>query len=126
MNHMLLTVGPAHSTDVPDFHGVNAMELLINDLLKLGARRDRLKAKAFGGARMVSGLSDIGPRNREFVLNFLEKENIPCLAHALGGDQARQVIFQAGDGAARVKAHPRTELKEVIPVARQSSDVELF
>jgi chemotaxis protein CheD len=43
------------------------MELLINDILKLGGRRDRLKAKVFGGARMIVGLSDIGKLNGDFT-----------------------------------------------------------
>jgi len=59
MNHILVAqtnVGGILS----DFAGVNAMELLINGLVRRGADRTRLKAKVFGGSRMVAGLSDIG------------------------------------------------------------------
>ena len=72
------------------------MELLINDILKLGARRDRLTAKAFGGASMVEGLSDIGQANCDFTTDFLEREGISCQGKSLGGDYARHVMFIGG------------------------------
>ena len=78
--------------------GINAMELLINDILKLGARRDRLRAKAFGGARMVAGLSDIGRANCDFTTDFLEREGISCQGKSLGGDYARHVMFWPASG----------------------------
>ena len=46
------------------------MELLLNGLMRQGAHRDRLEAKVFGGARMMSGLSDIGAKNAEFAKRF--------------------------------------------------------
>jgi hypothetical protein len=45
-------------------YGVNSMELLINRLLRYGARRNRLAAKLFGGARAVAGMSDVGAQTR--------------------------------------------------------------
>src|SRR6185312_3936064 len=41
-------------------YGSHAMESLINDLLKLGAARDRLEIKLFGGGRILSGMTDVG------------------------------------------------------------------
>jgi len=40
------------------------MELLVNGLLRQGARRERLEAKLFGGARTMEGLADIGALER--------------------------------------------------------------
>ncbi|WP_370401342.1 chemotaxis protein CheD [Sulfitobacter sp. JB4-11] len=105
MNHMLLT---RHRSSVQDFAGVNAMELLINDLLKLGARRSHLRAKAFGGAKMVSGLSDIGAANGAFILSFLEAEAIPCMSQSLGGSAARQLKFVPTTGAVKMKMQRNT------------------
>jgi len=102
MNHMLLAQRQQNNLSC-DMAGVNAMELLINDLLKLGARRDRLQAKVFGGAQMVSGLSDIGAANASFTLGFLERESIPCTAQSLGGTAARQVRFWPASGIVRQK-----------------------
>lgn len=126
MNHMLLT---RHGTSVERFAGVNAMELLINDLLKLGARRSYLKAKAFGGAQMVSGLSDIGPANCAFILDFLQAEEIPCLSQSLGGGAARQLLFTPSTGAVKMKMQKDASLTEVLtqPVSMpERNGLELF
>ena len=126
MNHMLLT---KHSTSVEDFAGVNAMELLINELLKLGARRRALKAKAFGGAQMVSGLSDIGPSNCAFILQVLGGERIPCVSHSLGGTSARQLLFTPTTGTVKMKMRKDTELQEDVPppdTSVEGNGLELF
>jgi chemotaxis protein CheD len=126
MNHMLLT---SYGRLVEDFAGVNAMELLINDLLKLGARRAHLKAKAFGGARMVSGLSDIGPSNAAFITRFLELEGIPCLSQSLGGETARQLLFTPTTGTVKMRMQQDSTLVEtpVAPVPSSAGNgLELF
>lgn len=103
MNHVLVArsnSGPTRS----DAAGVNAMELLINALIRLGAERALLQAKVFGGARMISGLSDIGQENSQFMLDFLEREGIPCVGQSLGGTLARQIRFYPAEGRALVKS----------------------
>ena len=37
-----------------------AMEMLINDILKLGGRRDRLEFKLVGGGKVLDAMTDIG------------------------------------------------------------------
>lgn len=127
MNHMLLTVSN-HSDGVCNLAGINAMELLINDVLKIGAQRDRLRAKAFGGARMVAGLSDIGHTNSQFTLDFLEKEGISCEGHSLGGDSARHIMFWPATGRALQKIRKDADLASEVPVqdAPSGNDMELF
>ena len=69
MNHFLLSChrpfgnGPIFSTDAGRY-GINAMELLINEMYKLGARRSCLKAKAFGGGNLFKG-SSFCPQSNE-------------------------------------------------------------
>jgi chemotaxis protein CheD len=82
-------------------HGVHAMELLVNGLLARGARRDRLEAKLFGGARMVTGLTDVGRQNALFAERFLQRESIPVVNSSLGGDQARRIQFWPVSGRVR-------------------------
>ncbi|MEP0961169.1 MAG: chemotaxis protein CheD [Roseobacter sp.] len=127
MNHMLLTV--SKRSDGPcNLAGINAMELLINDILKLGGQRDRLRAKAFGGARMVAGLSDIGRLNSEFTLDFLKKEGIECDKHSLGGDSARHIMFWPTTGRALQKVRADEVIQEEVPVQVEDpgNDLELF
>ena len=99
MNHFLLP-GRSDSQEGMQY-GAFLMEVLINELLKAGARRDRLEAKLFGGARMLQGLTDIGRQNGVFARTFLEAEGIPFLGGSLGGDAARRVLFWPATGVAR-------------------------
>lgn len=76
-------------------YGMYAMELLINHLMKLGAKRERLKAKVFGGASVIKGmtLSNIGERNVAFILAYLQQENIPICGSSVLDVLPRKVNF---------------------------------
>lgn len=108
MNHFMLP-GDSGSAASPVTKsarfGVYAMELLINDMLKLGADRRRLVAKVFGGGRVLQGFGslDVGARNCEFVLDFLEVEGIPVLAQDLMDRYARKIHFSPGSGRVLLK-----------------------
>jgi chemotaxis protein CheD len=136
MNHFMLPDSGA-AGDVSARYGANAMELLINGLLKRGARRSRLQAKVFGGGNVLRGFQDpIGTRNAEFVLDYLEAEQIPLLAQDLGDIYPRKVCFFAQSGRTLVRRLPATREREVADVERDyrsrltvvptSGGVELF
>ena len=101
MNHFLLPEGRSDGLDQGRRYGAYAMELLINDLLRNGARRERLEAKLFGGARMFGGLSDIGVSNIAFAQKFLRDEGIPVMGSSLGGTEARRVQYWPSTGRAQ-------------------------
>jgi chemotaxis protein CheD len=124
MNHVLFVDDKADAAQVFG-HGVNGMELLINGLLQQGADRCNLKAKVFGGARMIEGLSDAGLRNGQFVLDFLTREGIPHVGGDLGGDKARRLEFWPGTGRARMKLVAKT-VPVSVPKVEKTHDVELF
>ena len=100
MKHFLL---PGDDSSTPDAarYGVHLMELLVNGLLKLGASRDRLQAKLFGGARTIQHLSDIGSANARFAREFLEREGIAIAGASLGGQTGRRIQFWPATGRAR-------------------------
>ena len=126
MNHFLLPEANGSSAPAASF-GINAMELLINDLIKKGADRNRLTAKVFGGARMIAGLSDVGAKNAEFVLQFLKAEGIPCTGQSLGGTQARRIQFWPDDGRARQKlVGEAVVVEKPVEVPQAGNDLELF
>jgi Chemotaxis protein; stimulates methylation of MCP proteins len=101
MNHYLLAdASEGEATSLK--YGANAMELLINHLLKRGATRARLQAKVFGGSKMSGRFADIGPRNADFALRYLAAEEFPVIARDLGGAEARRVNFHPATGKARV------------------------
>ncbi len=133
MNHFLLPEGRAEGANEGRRYGAYAMELLINELLRLGARRERLQAKLFGGARMFSGLSDVGASNVAFAERFMRDETIPVMGTSLGGFGARRIQFWPTTGRAQQKTVTDTQeltvLKEVprpAPVVVDDGAVELF
>jgi chemotaxis protein CheD len=93
MNHFLLPGGEVGSSRESERLGVHLMELLLNGLMRQGAQRDRLEAKLFGGARMMSGLSDIGKKNAEFAKRFLAYEGIKIVGGDMGGEHGRRIQF---------------------------------
>ena len=125
MNHVLFIDDSANASEVLG-HGINGMELLINGLLRPGATRVNLKAKVFGGARMIRGLSGEGARNGEFVVNYLAREGIEHVGGDLGGSLARRVEFWPGTGRARMKfVAQEVPVQPVVSVPAEST-VELF
>ena len=98
MNHFLL---PGGSGSEGMQYGVHAMELLVNALLKRGARRERLEAKLFGGARISEHLTDVGGLNASFAEDFLRAEGIRVLGASLRGERARRIQFWPVSGRAR-------------------------
>lgn len=131
MNHFLLPEPPGGDAQAARRYGAYLAEVLINDLIKAGARRDRMQAKVFGGARMIQGLSDIGAANGAFATAFLANEGIPIISQSLGGERARRIEFWPATGRAfqRLVAGPMPETapaKPVRPTVVASGDAELF
>ena len=142
MNHFLL---PSSDDGIADGllsesarYGTYAMELLINELLKLGASKSRLEAKIFGGGNMLRGITttNVGERNAEFVLHYLRTEQIPILADDLLGPYPRKIYFFTDTGEVKVRKiksmHNTTiidresEYRLKIKQQPQSGDVDLF
>lgn len=137
MNHFMLPSGNA-TDGYSARYGVHAMELLVNGLLKRGARRHRLQAKVFGGGNVLNGfhVDPIGTRNVRFILQYLEAERIPLLAQDLGDVHPRKVAFYPQSGRALVRRLPSTRDGEIVSAERDycsrlsgrptSGGVELF
>jgi len=103
MNHFLLPGDGKHRKPGGDAmrFGVHAMELLVNGLLQRGAIKCRMRAKLFGGARMIKGLTDIGELNADFAERFLREEGIALVGGSLRGEQGRRIQFWPVSGRAR-------------------------
>lgn len=107
MNHFMLPESDRDGSVVSASarYGAFAMEVLLNHLLKLGARRGRLEAKVFGGGRVMASLgqSRVGERNAGFVLEYLATEAIPVIAQDLLDVYPRKVYFFPDSGRVMVK-----------------------
>ena len=121
MNHFMLPEGGGE--DGFGRYGSYAMELLINEMLKCGARRESLQAKVFGGAQVMANFTtmNVGERNTAFVVDYLQTERIPLLSQDVLDIYPRKVCFFPSTGKAMVKrlahAHP-----EQIVAAEQSGN----
>ena len=128
MNHILLPHNVNGNSDTIGYR-VNAMELLINSIIKKGGLKHQLKAKVFGGGKMISRFSDVGLRNGEFAISYLQAEGIFCESQSLGGVQARRIQFWPYSGRARQKLLGRMDISEEnasIPTETIDTDIELF
>jgi chemotaxis protein CheD len=106
MNHFMLPDGgDTGPVSASMRYGTYAMEVLINDLLKAGARRETLEAKVFGGGAVLRGFTamNVGERNAAFVTSFLKTEKIPILAEDLNDVHPRKVYFFPRTGKVLVK-----------------------
>lgn len=92
MNHFLLP-GSDGSSPGAVSHGVHAMELLVNGLIQAGAQRDRLKVKLLGGAKMFNSRIDIGTKNADFAMWFVQNEGFELVDSCLGGQRGRNLRF---------------------------------
>jgi len=122
MNHFMLPddgeAGAAGARDATESmrYGAYAMDVLIREVLRAGARRDRLKAKVFGGGAVLANMTtlNIGDRNADFVLRYLDNERIEVAAQDLRGPHARRVCFVPATGKAIVrKLRAQTEVSQV-------------
>lgn len=116
MNHFSLPGGSADDGTCARY-GAHAMELLITGIMKKGGDRSRLRAKVFGGGKVLNvdaPAMNVGARNADFVLQFLEAEGIPVVGQSLGGNTGRLVRFRPHTGQAQAKPLAPRELPAVV------------
>jgi len=117
-------------------YGNFAMEHLINEILKHGGERRNLEVKLFGGGKVVGNMSDVGKRNIEFVLDYLQTESLGVSSQDLGDVFPRKVIYFPKTGRVKMKKlktmHNDTIVKREVDYLDSlkqqpvSGDVELF
>ncbi len=138
MNHFMLPDSGGNGQDSGRY-GSYAMELLINELMKLGASRMTMEAKVFGGGAVISGMNtiNVGERNTTFVMDYLKTERIPVVSKDVLDIYPRKVCFLPFSGKAMVKrlapSNPEAILQQerlaaqkVAPVSRSGGSIDLF
>jgi len=141
MNHFMLPDANPDQDDPASLsarYGAYAMEVLINSLISLGAQRALLEAKLFGGGNVLPGMTmmNIGQRNADFALRFLDAEKIRVVARDLIDVYPRKVYFFPKTGKVLVKKlrkmHNETIYAREIEYSARlikeevAGDVELF
>ena len=141
MNHILLPGnGDLKKFDDSTRYGINAMEMLINSMMKVGSRRKNIVSKIFGGAHIIRSIDltmSPGPQNVRFVDEFLKLEKIPIVGRKTGGNNGRKIFFHTDTGEVFLKNLANTQFDAVAREERQHTellrclldkpaDVELF
>lgn len=107
INHFMLPFDTGEQQEIGSSirYGSHALEMLINQLLKLGARRKQLEAKVFGGGDVLAAADShmIGERNAAFLLSYLEAERIPVVSQSLLGPWPQKVYFFPATGRVLVR-----------------------
>jgi chemotaxis protein CheD len=92
MNHFLLPSSCAKGESCR--FGLYAMETMLNEMYKLGCKKENISAKIAGGATILKNFSDnIGERNVMFARNFCRSEGIQIVAQSVLGNNGRVVMI---------------------------------
>ena len=107
MNHFMLPINneTVAAGGAPACYGIHAMEILIHQLLNMGAQRRNLEAKIFGGGNLIKSFTvdNVGERNAMFVRDYLKLEQIPVVAEDLLGIYPRKIYFLPAQNKVMVK-----------------------
>lgn len=140
MNHFML---PSSEEGVPlseaTRYGMQAMEVLIGSIQRLGGRRERLLAKLFGGGHVLHtapSVHSVPARNMAFIQAYVRDENIEVVSQDLGGLLARRVHFyphtgkalikRLGEGSAVRALEAEEQRAQRLPAPALPSDITLF
>jgi chemotaxis protein CheD len=83
--------------------------VVVGRMVHWGARRERIVAKIFGGARMFEsvagcpGVLQIGDENIIAAREVLDKLGIPIAAECVGGTSGRTIVFDVSNGRVTVR-----------------------
>jgi chemotaxis protein CheD len=101
INHYLLPNNPLNGqSDLR--YGNTAIERLIETLLGLGVKKQRIVAKVVGGASILTSFTDtrksIGDQNVDVARTLLAKHGINVSGEQTGGTRGRKLLFHTGNG----------------------------
>lgn len=107
MIHFALPQAPKNGSREPYRYGDSGIAATLDRLHKLGARREGVRAKVFGGAGVLQAADQhrgrLGVQNVEIALRGLLEQHIPIVSVETGGRQGRKVLFHTHDGSAWIK-----------------------
>jgi len=117
-------------------YGITAMEILIGELQKKGAQRLNLRAKIFGGGKVISKMTkgpSVGDKNIGFARAYLKTEGIKIESENVGNTYGRKIFFLTGKNSVFVKKvalepaidEERAYMKILLEL-KQKSDVTIF
>lgn len=113
MNHFILPIRideatgiPARDTQEALRYGRSVMERLLREVVKLGACRERLKAKMYGGGRHMQPGNDAAESTIAFARRYLREQGVPLVAEKLGAGYPRRLVYFPSSGIALMDRLP--------------------
>lgn len=144
MNHFMLPENNKKNDDSWKYneidkaarYGSDAMEHLVNEILKNGGSKKRFEIKITGGGRIMAKMNDIGAKNISFIKKYLQTEGYTITTEDLGEIYPRKVRYFPKTGKLQVKKlrslHNDTiisrekDYKKHIEEDKIEGDIELF
>jgi len=94
MNHFLLPKTSSNNDDMK--YGLYSVEMMLNEMYKLGCRKENMNAKISGGANIIAidiAANSIGQRNVEFAMDFCRTEGFSILSNHTRGTKSRIILL---------------------------------
>lgn len=139
MNHFMLPAdnsGKDTKLSESARYGNFAMEMLINEILKNGGKKQNLEVKIFGGGKILRNMTDVGERNIEFAITYIKTEGLKLISSDVGSPHPRKVYYFPDSGRVRIKKlrklHNDTVIERETDYMKDlvkkpvKSDIELF
>lgn len=109
MGHIFLPKSRPNDLDsLPGKYADTGIPAMINEAVRLGAQKTRLKAKLAGGANLFPNLTinstSIGMQNIEAVKGHLAQLGIPIMGKDVAGGHGRKMRFFVDNGVVTVTA----------------------
>jgi chemotaxis protein CheD len=105
INHFMLPLWNGDGLASPRYGNI-AISKLIERMLELGADRNNLRAKVFGGGDVLQAASafmNIGARNVVLAQDLLRDQKIPVISADTGGQNGRKLLYNTRSGVVLVK-----------------------
>ncbi|TXI22498.1 MAG: chemoreceptor glutamine deamidase CheD [Nitrosomonas sp.] len=108
MNHFLLPAPPIQDREKDRSsarYGEYAMDILITEVIRMGAIRSNLEVKLFGGGNVQRNMTEmnIGEKNANFAMDYVKRKEIHLAGYDLVDIYPRKIIFYPKDGLVMVK-----------------------
>ncbi len=135
MNHFILPGNANDKRQEANLYGQWCMELLLNGLYKLGAKKKNLEAKIFGGGNILSyNELQPGAKNIEFIRTYLNNEHINIHTEDLGSNCSRKLYYFPENGDVKLKRtlyaskelNNESDAIKQINRTLQPGDIEIF
>ena len=125
MNHFLLPTSSSSNDDMK--YGLFSVESMLNEMYKLGCRKENMSVKISGGADIMqlgSLGASIGHRNVEFAKDFCHSEGFPIISEHCRGEHGR-LILMANDFQTFIKVTQKSDTDSKIAQDEKALQTEI-